>query len=207
MDQARSISIAWTTRARQLLLKDDKRTADARKLLAAYKAMTSPSERALLYAKPRDMSVCGPLVNQLTKLLVKRMVQSYEENHISKPKLFGSGKKVMINTLVSNLTTSKLIVEPGNFQAWRARGEISVSAEGDAKREAEGDAKREANDDHSSPRKSPRKLGAPAREDSTEASSSEGEEGDGSEREVPGSKEGDGSEREVPGSAERPISL
>ena len=141
-----------------LRYKDDKRTSDARKLLSAYKAMTTPEEKALLTAVPRDMSVCGPIVNQITQLLVKRITQSYAENHIEKPKLFGRGK-LLINTLCANITQSKLIIEPGNFRVWRSRSAVSSSA-GASSEKRQSDER----DEHESPRKSPRALGQPARE-------------------------------------------
>jgi hypothetical protein len=60
---------------------------------------------------------------------------------------------VKINTLVSNLRESGVIVEAGNFRSWRDRGQVSIAS---TKRPAE--AEPEADEAEGDSRKSPRKL-------------------------------------------------
>ena len=58
---------------------------------------------------------------QLTKLLVKRLVESFNVRGCKVPPGLATGS-VYVNTLVDNLRSSKLIVDRSAFSAWRERG-------------------------------------------------------------------------------------
>ncbi len=159
-------------------IKDDsknKRRCDAKKVLAAYVAMTLPEEYAVLANTPRQMTICGPMVTQLTSLIVAIIKHSYSANKIACPKEFGNGGTVKVNTLVANLRDSKIIIDSNNFRRWRAArnsaGAGSSTGVGE-RREAEDEP------DESPVRKSPRPLGPPGREDPEASASEEGEEED-----------------------------
>ena len=185
-------------------IKDDdkgKRRCDAKKVLAAYVAMTLPEEHALLTSTPRQMTICGPVVTQLTSLIVAIIKHSYTANRIVCPKEFGKGgAAVKVNTLVANLRDSKIIIESGFFRRWRAQrnspGGGSSSGVGE-RRAAEDEP------DASPVRKSPRPLGPPGKEDPL-ASGGSGEEDDSGEEDG-GEEEEEEEEDEGQGSPAKPI--
>jgi hypothetical protein len=173
-----------------------KRKSDAKKVLDAYVAMTLPDELKVLTSKPRQMVLCGPMVSQLTSLIVAIIKHAYSANRIVCPKQFGKGD-VKINTLVANLRDSKIIVESGYFRRWRAERN-SPGAAGSSNGVGE---RRVAEDepDESPARKSPRPLGPPGKEDSLASGGSEGEEEE---------EEGEGEEGLGPlGSPQRPFPI
>ena len=60
----------------------NKRKSDAKKVLDAYVAMTLPEELKVLTSKPRQMVLCGPMVSQLTLLIVAIIKHAYTANRI-----------------------------------------------------------------------------------------------------------------------------
>ena len=81
---------------------DGQRSSAARYVFSAYVAMTSPEERAILYAKPQDKKHAISIVNSLTSLLLRAFRDSYLANsEIAPPKLLINAVK--FNTIVDNV--------------------------------------------------------------------------------------------------------
>jgi hypothetical protein len=98
----------------------DRRSAAVERVLHAYKAMTSPEERSVLLAKPRDINHANGIARRLTQLLVERILNAYHDSNIEAPPSFKStGVHIYINTLTQNLVDSKLLVDSRAFASWR----------------------------------------------------------------------------------------
>jgi hypothetical protein len=129
---------------------DGKRKSEGLKVLEIYNAMAFADEKQELMAKDGDS---GPtelqagIIKKLTNLLIKRICEVWGSG---KPKHFGK-QSVYVSTLVNAIRQSRIVVSASAFAAWRRGGDASGG-------------KRTTEPEEREPRKSPRPLGAPARE-------------------------------------------
>ena len=91
------------------------RKSDATLCYTAYNAMAFPEERTILLAKDRDPLEAIDRVNELTKLLLKRIREAYG---IKVPARFGTGK-TLVSTICEHLRKSKLHLDAVSFHRWR----------------------------------------------------------------------------------------
>lgn len=150
--------------------------------------MATGEELAILRDPERDEQHASSIINSLTKLLVDRLVQGYQERQARAPPQLATGV-VYVNTMVDNLRDSKVIVESSNFKQWRQQGGSASGGGESGKRPIA-----EASSSRSRP--SPRLSDQPVRRYRAESDEdSRGEEDD--------SREEEGSSEEVGSSEER----
>jgi hypothetical protein len=111
--------------------RDGRRRPDANRVVKAYEAMANAEEREVLHNPQRDDALANTIVKGLTELLVKRVLQSYDEcNPSKKPKELSTNSTVYVNTMVDNLRDSRIFVESSSFAAWRAQPQSSAQPSG-----------------------------------------------------------------------------
>jgi hypothetical protein len=104
--------------------RDDRRRADAQKVLDAYIAMASRPEMDIIRDPKSDRLYVNQIVNSLTRLIVKNTrsasIPTYGCLGVPAPKMLGTSTAVF-NTICDNLRKSKTIVDSSAFSAWRAQ--------------------------------------------------------------------------------------
>ena len=132
-------------------------------MLAAYSAMVTPEERAVLLGRPRNEAQSMIIVRKLGQLLISRFVAAYRDKNTTVPQRIESGS-LLFNSVIEHLTKTKLLVDSMAFSEWRkagaskATGAVAASSQPSA---AAASAPAADDDDEEGPlRKSPRPLGA-----------------------------------------------
>ena len=136
-------------------------------MLAAYSAMATPEERAVLLGRPRNEAQSMIIVRKLGQLLISRFVAAYRDKNTTVPQRIESGS-LLFNSVIEHLTKTKLLVDSMAFSEWRkagaskATGAVAASSQPSAAAaSAPAAADVPDDDDEEGPlRKSPRPLGA-----------------------------------------------
>ena len=101
------------------VLADDKRKSDCEKVFKIFDAMTSSHEREALIDPNCDPRYATEIARLLTKLVLRRILDSYREHAIQ----IGSGVSTgscYLDFFVQHVRDSKLLPSRAGFQAWRA---------------------------------------------------------------------------------------
>ena len=105
------------------------RTSDAAIVLGAFKAMTIREERAVLLATPLDQSHAQRIVQELSKLVLKRILDAYRSHPAKSVPARLANSTVLVNTVCENLKKSELMVDSTQFQSWRSGASGSSSSQ------------------------------------------------------------------------------